>query len=531
MQEDVFRLLLPHDKRTAEVDKALTLLSTMGIVRMAPDDTIELLWPKVASQCSHPHDLPPPRRHAARALHTLMGAIYTATNPEPTSPCSGNAAMSSALGASDAWTMHSNPLALYTQLHRFSAQQPRPRVSLGPQPALRPILRPYQRDAVEWMLARERMNGVMPQRPIAAECASRVVRCVDGGRKLFWNACNGALSLLPPDDLDDVLCGGVLADEMGLGKTVEVLTLILAHPWHGGEEGGKEGGKEGGEECGEEQGEGIGNRETEMNDNLPCVCGGTPREFDGTWVGCDRCGRWVHGCCAGLASEADAEDIETYTCLSCACCPGAGALPNRSSLLICPASILGQWRQEVDKHVQPGGMRVAIYSGLREALALGSKRPELLAAAHPDELSRADLVLTTFEVLRTELNYVSERSSERSLRGGKHSSAVQPPASPLLARRWWRLIVDEAQMVESGTAKAAAMAQQLQAVNRWAVSGTPMGRNRLSDLQGLMSFLQLEPWNERAWWQYAIEQPLAACDRHAAVSQIAAVNECITLHR
>lgn len=32
--------------------------------------------------------------------------------------------------------------------------------------------------------------------------------------------------------------GGILADEMGLGKTVEVLAVILAHPWPGGEGGG-----------------------------------------------------------------------------------------------------------------------------------------------------------------------------------------------------------------------------------------------------------------------------------------------------
>lgn len=35
---------------------------------------------------------------------------------------------------------------------------------------------------------------------------------------------------MPPPSL-----GGILADEMGLGKTVEILALILAHPWTGNE--------------------------------------------------------------------------------------------------------------------------------------------------------------------------------------------------------------------------------------------------------------------------------------------------------
>ena len=35
-----------------------------------------------------------------------------------------------------------------------------------------------------------------------------------------------------------------------------------------------------------------------------------------------------------------------------------------------------------------------------------------------------------------------------------------------------------------------------------------MGRGRLADLHGLMTFLQLQPWGERAWWSHAIEAPL-----------------------
>ena len=82
-------------------------------------------------------------------------------------------------------------------------------------------------------------------------------------------------------------------------------------------------------------------------------------------------------------------------------------------------------------------------------------------------------------------------------------------------------------MVESGTAKAAAMTRRLRAENRWAVSGTPMGRGRLADLHGLMAFLQLDCWGDRAWWSYAIEQPLTALAARAPpcahVAQLEAV--------
>ena len=124
---------------------------------------------------------------------------------------------------------------------------------------------------------------------------------------------------------------------MGLGKTVEVLALVLAHPWRGRGECNTETkgcdtvgtavelgvrGASGahGEDVGEE--EGVETRadctDAAMNDLLPCVCGGTPSIFDGVYIGCDTCGRWVHSCCAGIASEAEAEGVASYTCLQCA---------------------------------------------------------------------------------------------------------------------------------------------------------------------------------------------------------------------
>ena len=85
----------------------------------------------------------------------------------------------------------------------------------------------------------------------------------------------------------------------------------------------------------------------ESRDDLPCVCEGTPSGFDGTWVGCDGCGRWVHGVCAGYATAADAEGATSYLCLLCACRKGERA-PKEcgATLLICPQAILGQWRSE-----------------------------------------------------------------------------------------------------------------------------------------------------------------------------------------
>lgn len=73
------------------------------------------------------------------------------------------------------------------------------------------------------------------------------------------------------------------------------------------------------------------------------------------------------------------------------------------------------------------------------------------------------------QVLTRELNYTAPVS--RSLR---HSKRFFAPTSPLLFVQWWRLCLDEAQMVEGSACRAAEMAKKFSAVIKWAVTGTPI---------------------------------------------------------
>ena len=168
--------------------------------------------------CANADDQPPPRRHLARALHTLMGSLFGAA-----------AHLSCGWQLPSHSTLSLEPSALYAALEEHTASASRPTVPLPPLPALRPTLKPHQRDAVGWMLGRERpeIRAAVP----GVECTWRRVRCADGHTILHWNACSGALATqLPPAAPSDV-SGGVLADEMGLGKTVDVLALLLANRW------------------------------------------------------------------------------------------------------------------------------------------------------------------------------------------------------------------------------------------------------------------------------------------------------------
>ena len=74
------------------------------------------------------------------------------------------------------------------------------------------------------------------------------------------------------------------------------------------------------------------------------------------------------------------------------------------------------------------------------------------------ELASADVVLTTFEVLAKDLNHdVDATGGKRPLRANRvrHMPIF---ATPLVRLKWWRVVIDEAQMMEGAHAAAAQMA-------------------------------------------------------------------------
>jgi E3 ubiquitin-protein ligase SHPRH len=103
----------------------------------------------------------------------------------------------------------------------------------------------------------------------------------------------------------------------------------------------------------------------------------------------------------------------------------------------------------------------------------------------PKTLAQFDVVITTYEVLTKEFDYVDlphcNAADGRRFRNAKRYSSVP---SPLTCIEWWRICLDEAQMVDCTTTRTAKMALRLNTVHRWCITGTPINRS----LQGLHFF-------------------------------------------
>ena len=125
----------------------------------------------------------------------------------------------------------------------------------------------------------------------------------------------------------------------------------------------------------------------------------------------------------------------------------------RPSLLIVPASLIGNWQSEIDRFAP----------ALRTLIAHPSSIPARELAQLPRErLAGLDLVITTY--------------------GSAHR------LSWLSGIDWSYLILDEAQAIKNPAARQSRAVKELRAERRVALTGTPI-ENRLGDLWSLFDFL------------------------------------------
>lgn len=159
---------------------------------------------------------------------------------------------------------------------------------------------------------------------------------------------------------------------------------------------------------------------------------------------------------------------------------GPELIPSRATLIVTPESLRPQWLSEIARHAPE--LRVMHYSGWKWA-----RYDDAAKAAR--QLAEHEIVITTYAVFSAELHYTLE-PPQRACRSER---AYCRAMSPLVKISWWRLCLDEAQMIENGYSQAAAVARAIPRVNAWGMTGTPV-KDDVKDLFGLLQFLRYEPY-------------------------------------
>ncbi len=121
------------------------------------------------------------------------------------------------------------------------------------------------------------------------------------------------------------------------------------------------------------------------------------------------------------------------------------------SLLVCPTSVVTNWRHEVERFAP--GLRVLAHHGSGRRNGHGFQR----------SLAQYDLVITSYGTARRDLELLEQV-------------------------HWSDVILDEAQNIKNPAAKQTQAVRRLRADNRVALTGTPV-ENRLLELWSIMEFL------------------------------------------
>ena len=188
----------------------------------------------------------------------------------------------------------------------------------------------------------------------------------------------------------------------------------------------------------------------------------------------------------------------------------------KTTLVVAPVALLKQWQREIKKMTFP---RPTIYIHHGPKKLTDSKK----IVSH-------DIVLTSFNTIGHEqANYMKWEERMES----EHSTHEEPPHCPIIDALWYRVILDEAHYIKNKLTRSAKGCCRLQAIYRWALTGTPM-QNSVEELYSLIHFLRIKPFNDYARFSRDIGRPLSGKSDHlvkSATTKLQAVLTAIMLRR
>jgi SNF2 family DNA or RNA helicase len=144
-----------------------------------------------------------------------------------------------------------------------------------------------------------------------------------------------------------------------------------------------------------------------------------------------------------------------------------GIRNTKTTLLVAPLSAVNNWTFQVKEHLKESAISYHVFHGQSRITDI-------------EELSKYDLVITTYSII------LSELSGRKSKKNG----------SPLTKMNMFRIVLDEAHTIREQSAAQTQAIFRLNSQRKWSVTGTPI-QNRLEDLLSVTKFLGLEPYDDR----------------------------------
>ena len=177
----------------------------------------------------------------------------------------------------------------------------------------------------------------------------------------------------------------------------------------------------------------------------------------------------------------------------------------KATLVVAPLALIRQWEAEIKDKVADGHHpRVCVHHGPQRT-------------KDPKELAKYDVVITTYQIL------VSEH-------GNSNPDPTKGPQAGCFGIHWFRVMLDEAHSIKNRNAKATKACCALRSEYRWCLTGTPM-QNNLDELQSLVHFLRIPPYDELSEWRANIDQPMKSGRGHIAIKRLHTLLQCFMKRR
>ncbi|WAR20822.1 TTF2-like protein [Mya arenaria] len=165
-----------------------------------------------------------------------------------------------------------------------------------------------------------------------------------------------------------------------------------------------------------------------------------------------------------------------------------------ATLVVCPASLIHQWRTEIERRCRPGLLRVCMYHGpTREKNVL--------------KLASHDVVITTYNIIGKEVildeddkngekPVTDDKDEESDKEQSEETKKANRDMPNIMKIAWERVILDEAHNIKNHKAIQSRAVCRLRAGFRWALTGTPI-QNDLLDI--------CSPFDEYKVWKRQVD--------------------------